>query len=45
MEMIFVDFFHISAQFPFTKSEKELDYYYQKVNIRVTSRVVKRLKT
>ena len=37
--------FHILTQFPFTKGEAELDYYHQKVNIRVVSRVTERLKT
>ena len=27
--------FLVFAQFPFTKSESELDYYYQKVNVRI----------
>ena len=37
--------FHNLAQFLFTKSETELDHYHQKVNVRVASRVAKRLKT
>ena len=37
--------FPILAQSIFTKRESELDYYHQKVNVRVTSRVAKRLKT
>ena len=37
--------FHFVAQLVFTTSETELDYYHQKVNIRVSSRVVERLKT
>ena len=37
--------FHFLAQFVFTTSEKELDYYHQKVNVRVASRVAERLKT
>ena len=36
-------FFYILAQFLFATSETELDYYPQKVNVRVTSRVAKRL--
>ena len=35
--------FHVLAQYPFTTSETELDFYHQKVNIRVTSRVAERL--
>ena len=38
-------FFHISTQFPFTTSERELDFYHQNVNRRVASRVTERLKT
>ena len=38
-------FFYILAQFLFATSETELDYYPQKVNVRVTSRVAKQLKT
>ena len=37
--------FHFLAQFFFTTSETELDYYHQKVSARVTSRVAERLKT
>ena len=37
--------FHFSAQFVFTTSETELDYYHQKVNVWVVSRVAKRLNT
>ena len=37
--------FQILAQFSFTTGERELDYYHQKVNIRVAPRVAKRLKT
>ena len=37
--------FHFLAQFFFTTSETELDYYHQKVSARVASRVAKRLKT
>ena len=36
--------FHVLAKFPFTKSESELDYYHQKVNIRFASRAAKRPK-
>ena len=42
MEQTFV---HILAQFLFTTSERELNYYYQKVNIWYESRVAKQLKT
>ena len=37
--------FHFLAQFLFTTSETELDYYHQKMNVRVASRVAERLKT
>ena len=37
--------FHVSAQFLFTASKTELDYYQQKLNVRAASRVVERLKT
>ena len=37
-------FFNSLAQFVFTTSETEIDYYYQKVNVRVASRVAERLK-
>ena len=37
--------FYVLAQFIFTTSKTELDYYYQKVNVRVASRVVEWLKT
>ena len=36
--------FLILKQFPFTTSERELDYYHQMVNKRVASRVAKRIK-
>ena len=36
---------HSLTQLFFTTSETELDYYHQKVNVRVASRVVERLKT
>ena len=36
--------FHFLAQFFFTTSEAELDYYQPKVNVRVVSRVAERLK-
>ena len=36
-------FFHVLAQFHFITSEVELDYYHQKVNVQVASRVAKRL--
>lgn len=41
---IFAELFHILAQVPFTISESEIDYYYQKVNVRVASRVIDRLR-
>ena len=34
----FCRFFHVSAQFRFATSEAELDYYHQKVNVRVAER-------
>ena len=37
--------FHILTQFLFTTSETKLDYYHQKVSVRVTSRVAEGLKT
>ena len=37
--------FRVLVQFPFTTSETEKDYYYQKVNIIVASQVPKQLKT
>ena len=43
MEKIFVDFFYILTQFPFTTSERELGYFHQAVTIRVASRVDERL--
>ena len=36
--------FHIFSQFWFTTSQMELDYYEQKVNIRVVTEVSERLK-
>ena len=36
--------FHVLIQFLFTIWETELDYYHQKVNVRVASRVAKELK-
>ena len=38
-------FFHALAQFPITKSDSELDYYHEEVNVGVASRVAERLKT
>ena len=35
--------FHILAQIPFTTSKRELDFYHQKVNTQIASRVIKRL--
>ena len=37
--------FHFLAQLVFTTSEMELDYYHQKVNVRVASRIAEWLKT
>ena len=37
--------FHFSAQLFLTTSETELDYYHQKVSVRVASQVAERLKT
>ena len=34
--------FHVLAQFLFTTSETEIDYYHQKVDVRVISRVTER---
>ena len=45
LDKIFADFFYFLAQFIFTTSGTELDYYHQKVNVRVASQVFKRLKT
>ena len=36
--------FHFLGQVSFTISETELDYYQQKVNVQIASRVVERLK-
>ena len=36
--------FHILTQFPISRSEAELYYYHQKVNVRVASRVAERHK-
>ena len=35
LDKILVDFFNFLAQFLFTTSETELDYYYQRVNKQV----------
>ena len=43
MEIVFLEFFHILAQFTFITSESELVYYHQKVNIWVASPVAKQL--
>ena len=43
MGKIFVDFLDL-AQFSFTTSESELDYYHQKVNVRVASSCERRKK-
>ena len=37
--------FHIFALFPSATSKRELDYFHQKVNMWVTSRVAEPLKT
>ena len=37
--------FHFLVQFVFIISETELDYYHQKVNVPVVSRLAERLKT
>ena len=37
--------FRVLAKFIFTTSAMELDYYHQKVNVRVASQVAERLKT
>ena len=37
--------FHFLVQVFFTTSETELDYYHQKVSVRVASRIAERLKT
>ena len=37
--------FRVLAKFIFTTSATELDYYHQKVNVRVASQVAERLKT
>ena len=45
MEKMFVEnFFHILAHFPFSKSERQLDYYDQKVSTRVALQFAERLK-
>ena len=36
---------HFSTQIPFITSERELDYFHQNVNIRVTSQVAERFQT
>ena len=41
----FGQIFHFVTQFLFTIDETELDYYHQKVHIRVASRVAIRLKS
>ena len=45
MDKIFVDFFHVLTQFPFTTSELELYYYHQTVNLRVASRIAEQPET
>ena len=41
----YLETIHLLAQFLFTASETELDYYHQKISVRVALRVVERLKT
>ena len=36
--------FHVLAQFLFITSEAELDYYHQKISVRVASRIAERLE-
>ena len=36
--------FHFLAQFLFSASDTELDYYHHRVNVRVATQVAKRLK-
>ena len=36
---------HVLGQFFFTSSEKKVDYYHQKVNVQVVSRVAERITT
>ena len=36
--------FYLLVQFPFTSSETELDHYHYKLTVRVTLRIVKRLR-
>ena len=45
LDKIFVVFFYVLTQLPFTASEMELDYYHQKVNIQFTEQVAERHKT
>ena len=45
LDKTFVRLFRDLVQFLFTTRETELDYYHQKVNVRVASRVAERLKT
>ena len=40
---MFVDIFHFLEQLPLTTSDTELDYYHQKMNVRVATRVGDRL--
>ena len=44
MDKTVVNFFHFLAQFLFTVSKTELDYYCQNVNVQIVSRVAERLK-
>ena len=41
---LLLTFIHCFVQYLFIPSETELDYYHQKVNVRVTSRVHEQLK-
>ena len=36
--------FHVLAQFLFTTSQTELDYYHQKVSLKIASRLAERLR-
>ena len=45
MEKNICRLFHILAQFPLAKNERELDYYHQNVNVWVASGVAERRKT
>ena len=38
-------FYHVLSEPAFAKSETELDYYHQRVNVQVTSQVAESFKT